>query len=95
MENKDIMMGIASAYFFIAVVIGIIASFKMGNYLSSHGKEDSWIPGSILGTVVDYVSLTKENTGKIGIWFKLMTYPLVSAMALLVFTFLHYVLKLF
>lgn len=49
-----------------------ISDLKMRSYLGGCQGQDwwQWIPGSDLGVIMDYVSLTKKNTGKIGIWFK-------------------------
>jgi hypothetical protein len=73
----------------VGVVLIWISILKMKNYLKSQGKDWiknwQWVPGTELGVIMDYVSLTKNNTGKLGIWFKLC---LIGA--LLPFLFIFY-----
>lgn len=61
----------------ISLGVTVISAFRMLTFLNARGKEKSAIYSFNPAFFLDYIAVTKEETGKIGIWFKVCCIALV------------------
>ncbi len=71
----------------------IVSGFRMLNYLHYRGKEKSAIYSFNALFIIDYIVLTKSETGKIGLWFKIfiasIILTVISGVGLEIYSFLN------
>ncbi len=77
---NEIILGVTSIGLFISIIIILLSTIMMKNYMSERGKKMSCTGIYIILLISEYLQTTKDETGSFGIWFKMFALGFSSMM---------------